>query len=191
MSRDCYKQKVHWRKLGVWSIVSFHWLNCDCLSLAEFSTGRGKYFLLLLVLVESLSAGDANYVSSCWDLYWPWMVYSNECIDHDSSLFWPSDCILVRFPLLIFIFPPFDEDISPKASIVKSQDFLSCFLLCFVFYQHSVAFCPSVPGRTFPGLYVPHQKEKMQTGKLWWSRLSNKKGWKRDISGISQLKFVS
>ena len=61
------------------------------------------------------------------------MVCLNEGIDHDSSLFWPSDCILVRFPLLIFIFSPFDQDISPKASIVKSQDFLSYFLLCFVF----------------------------------------------------------
>ena len=37
MGRGYYKQKVHWRKLGVWSIVAFqgfnltvsHWLSCS------------------------------------------------------------------------------------------------------------------------------------------------------------------
>ena len=25
--RNCYKQKVHWRKLGLRSMVAFHWLD--------------------------------------------------------------------------------------------------------------------------------------------------------------------
>ena len=44
----CYKQRAHWRKLGVGSVVAFHWLSCDSLSLAGLLPGREKSFLPLL-----------------------------------------------------------------------------------------------------------------------------------------------
>lgn len=39
------KQKVHWNKLRAGSVVAFHWLNWDCLSLAGPLLGEEKIFL--------------------------------------------------------------------------------------------------------------------------------------------------
>ena len=114
MRRDCYKQKIHWRKLGVWSIVSFHWLNCDCLSLAEFSTGKGKIFLLLLVL---------SRVTFCWR---PKLL-----VLHDSSPFWPSDCILVRFHLINFHISPFWSRYFSKSINSEEPGFFVLFFALF------------------------------------------------------------
>ena len=40
-----YKQKIHWSKLGVHSVVPFHWLSCDSLSLAGLLSGQEETFL--------------------------------------------------------------------------------------------------------------------------------------------------
>lgn len=39
------KQSVHWRNLGVESVMAFHWLTCDNLSLAGLSPSKKKTFL--------------------------------------------------------------------------------------------------------------------------------------------------
>lgn len=44
-------KKIHWSKLGVWSIVAFHWLNCDSLLLAGCVAGAGE---------------GEKFSSSCW-----------------------------------------------------------------------------------------------------------------------------
>ena len=62
--------------------------------------------------------------------------------------------------------------------------------LLFVFYQHSVAFCPLIPGRTFPGYCVPRQRESAQIRNLLWLHFSDKDGWEGDLSSISHLKSV-
>ena len=41
----CYKQEVHWSKLGVGSVVAFHWLSCDSFLLAPLLPGREKIIL--------------------------------------------------------------------------------------------------------------------------------------------------
>ena len=70
VGRDCYKQKVHWRKLEVQSVVAFHWLSCDSLSLAELLPGKEKFFLPPTgsSKIVSLPTEDSRCVSSCWDL---------------------------------------------------------------------------------------------------------------------------
>ena len=40
-----YPQRVRWREVGVRSVVAFHWLDCDSLSLAGLSLGEEKIFL--------------------------------------------------------------------------------------------------------------------------------------------------
>ena len=42
--RGCCKQKLHWSKLGVGSLVASHWLSFDWLSLAELLPGWRKAF---------------------------------------------------------------------------------------------------------------------------------------------------
>ena len=44
VGKNCCKQKAHWRKLGAGSVVSFHWLSYDSLSLAELLPGKEKIF---------------------------------------------------------------------------------------------------------------------------------------------------
>ena len=56
VGRGFYKQNVHWKKLGVSSIVAFHWLSYDSLSLAELLPGNQKIFLP--------SAGGSKVVTS-------------------------------------------------------------------------------------------------------------------------------
>ena len=94
----CYKQKVHWRKLGVRSMVAFHWLSCDSLSLAELLPGKENNFLPSAgsSKVVSFPVGDARYISSFWDLYWLRVVPAWE------FPFSPPDSILVRFPFINF-----------------------------------------------------------------------------------------
>ena len=63
-----YKQKVHWSKLGVKSIVTFHWLSWDCLPLAGLLQGRegmGKGREENIFLPPA--AGSKASSSSCWD----------------------------------------------------------------------------------------------------------------------------
>ena len=40
VGRGHYKQKVHWSKLGAQSVVAFHWLSCDSLSLLGLLLGE-------------------------------------------------------------------------------------------------------------------------------------------------------
>ena len=71
IGRGCYKQKVHW------SIVVFHWLNCD-LSLAG------------LLLEE-----EKNLSSSCWSSKVAEVVWTSFwACNCESSHFWPPDSIL-------------------------------------------------------------------------------------------------
>ena len=65
VERGCYKQKVHWGKSRVPSIVTFYWLSGDTLSLAELLPGKEKIFLPSAgsSKVVSLSARDARYIS--------------------------------------------------------------------------------------------------------------------------------
>lgn len=42
VGRGPYKQRVHWRKLGIQSVVAFHWLSYDNLSLAGPLPGKEK-----------------------------------------------------------------------------------------------------------------------------------------------------
>ena len=58
----CYKQKAHWRKLGVGSIVASHWLSCVYLSLAGLLLSEETIFLLSLWGCK----GEARD-SFCWD----------------------------------------------------------------------------------------------------------------------------
>lgn len=73
IGRDCDKQNVHWRKLGVRSIAAFHWLSGDCLSLAEVLPGKEKIFLPPAGGSKAVSfpVGDVRFTSSCWHLYGP------------------------------------------------------------------------------------------------------------------------
>ena len=41
-------KRAHWRKLGVGSVVAFHWLSCGNLSMAGLLLGQEKFFLFLL-----------------------------------------------------------------------------------------------------------------------------------------------
>lgn len=50
--------RVHWRKLGVWSGVAFHWLSCNSLSLAEWLPGEEK--------ISPFSCWCSRKTSSCW-----------------------------------------------------------------------------------------------------------------------------
>ena len=43
--RGCYKSKVHWNKLGVGSVVAFHWLIYEGLSVAKLLPGKEKILL--------------------------------------------------------------------------------------------------------------------------------------------------
>ena len=45
VGKGCYKQNVYWRKLGVHSMVNFHWLSCESLWLVELLPGKEKFFL--------------------------------------------------------------------------------------------------------------------------------------------------
>lgn len=45
--RGCYKQIIHWRKLGIQSVVASHWVSCDRFSLAGLLPGEEKFFLPL------------------------------------------------------------------------------------------------------------------------------------------------
>ena len=60
--------KVHWRRLGLGSVVAFHCLSCDSLSLAELLAGQEEEVFFLL--------GSAM-VNTC-----------------ESSPFWPLNSIL-------------------------------------------------------------------------------------------------
>ena len=64
VERGCYKQRVPWRELGFQSLVVFHWLSCDSLSLAGLlpdkeknlpSTGVAKLLSRKCMFLGSLS----------------------------------------------------------------------------------------------------------------------------------------
>lgn len=72
--------------------MPFHWLSCDCLSLAELLPGKEKIFLLVVAkmchfLLEM--QGVSLPVGICIDMEW----YLSE-----TSCSWSPDSILVRFP---------------------------------------------------------------------------------------------
>lgn len=49
-----YKLKVYWSKLGVQSLVAFHWMSCDSFSLAGLLSGQEETFLLPAGRVKEL-----------------------------------------------------------------------------------------------------------------------------------------
>ena len=59
-----FKGKVHWRKLGFWNMVGFHWLSWDSLWLAKLLPGKEKIFIPLdgSSKVVSFLARDARDV---------------------------------------------------------------------------------------------------------------------------------
>ena len=72
---DCSKQRVHWRTWELQSIVAFHWLSYESLSLAELLAGkRGSHF---------------------------WLMDSTIIVGQKSSLFWPPDYLNWCFCLFI------------------------------------------------------------------------------------------
>lgn len=48
LGRGCCKQRVHWRKLRVQSVVTFHWPSYGGPPLAELLLGQEESLLLLL-----------------------------------------------------------------------------------------------------------------------------------------------
>ena len=53
----------------------------------------------------------------------------------------------------------------------------------------SVAFCPSIPGKTFPDCSVSHWGKSTEIGKLLRSHLSYAK-WEGELSGPFYVKFI-
>lgn len=60
---DCYKRRVHWKKLEAQSVVVFHWLSYLSLSLAGLLPGQEKIFFptARVVNTDVLPVGDAGY----------------------------------------------------------------------------------------------------------------------------------
>ena len=52
LGRGCSKGRVHWRKLKVQSIVTFHWLRDGGLPLAELLLGKEDFFHPPVQVVE-------------------------------------------------------------------------------------------------------------------------------------------
>lgn len=46
LEKSCYKGRIHWRKLNVPSIVTFHWLRYGSCPLAELLLDKEELFLL-------------------------------------------------------------------------------------------------------------------------------------------------
>ena len=63
VERGCSKQSVRWRKLGVRSVVAFHWLNCDGLSLAGLLLGEN---LPSSCWVESSNLPTGSAIEAAW-----------------------------------------------------------------------------------------------------------------------------
>ena len=92
--RHCYKQKVHWRKLGVCYVVAFNWLRNDSLSLAELLPREELIFLIVKSChfqpeVPSLSLPNEICIEVKW--YVP-----------ENCPSWSLHFILVRFPFINF-----------------------------------------------------------------------------------------
>ena len=77
-----------------------------------------------------------------------------------------------------FTFPPFWSR-SFSESIPDQE---SGFLV-------SVAFCPAIPGKIFPGCSVSHCTESVRIGNLLRSRLSNEE-WEGELSGTFYVKSI-
>lgn len=67
MGGTVYTQKVHWRKLGVLSIMAFHLLTCES-PIVWAVAWQGENLPVGGSKVVSFPMGDAKYISSCWDL---------------------------------------------------------------------------------------------------------------------------
>lgn len=60
LGRDPCKQRVHWRKLKVQSVVTFHWWSYGRLSLAELFLGKEESFLA--------PAATLKYHHTLWEM---------------------------------------------------------------------------------------------------------------------------
>ena len=94
--------------------------------------------------------------SSCWAWELPLLV---------SWLFNWGFCLLI-----LYLFPFWSSSFSESITDQESG------------FPVSVAFYPSVPGRTFPGGSVSCGKESVQIGNLLRLCWSNKEGWERALS---------
>ena len=104
VGRGYYKQRVHWSKLGFWSVVAFHWLRWSNLSLVGQGkncfppAGVVKYRFLLLGSARSWGGvvGWENF--SCWSpdsilfIYFYYLKYFLMFI-----YFWERERIWSRF----------------------------------------------------------------------------------------------
>ena len=84
-----YKDKFHWRKMGMWRVVACHWLRRDRLSLAKLLADKEKIFLLLvrqyhflheiwgsLFLLGSILTISDRYVRTSSSLELPLLIFT-------------------------------------------------------------------------------------------------------------------
>lgn len=70
--RGCCKERVHWRKLKVQIVMTFHWLRHGSLPLAELLPGKKKFFLpiveveVVMWLKMQGTSGSVEVSSVCW-----------------------------------------------------------------------------------------------------------------------------
>ena len=117
VGRGCYKQKVHWRKLGIWRVLAFHWLNFGSPSLAGLLLGKEKFFFpeAGVVKYRLLPAGNARCSLPIRVCDWP------QVVGPESTFFWPPDSILVRFSFIHFYITMCKFSIKDIKSILKNE----------------------------------------------------------------------
>ena len=112
--------------------------------------------------------GRKEISSSCWTL----LLSQGE-----RALLLVSQ-LLLRFLFIVYIFP-----FSSRSFSENTADQESGFLVF-------AAFCPSMPGKTFPGYNVPCQKESAHIGNLLRLHSSNKEGKEGELSGTFCIKSI-
>ena len=63
--RGCCKQRVYWSRLGIQSVVAFHWLSYGRLSLAELLLGKEEFLLSFCWVVKSYSFTSCQRCEIC------------------------------------------------------------------------------------------------------------------------------
>ena len=112
VGRGYYKPRVHWRKLGVQSVMAFHWLSCVTVShwLGSWRARRNCSFLLLGSKVSTFFLLEIQrYISSYWEIqryissYWVcnWHLW----VGRERSLFWYPDLLKMRVLFINFHTP--------------------------------------------------------------------------------------
>ena len=114
-------------------------------------------FLLWPINWWFFPGGDSSFRVYNLHLFCNW----RKVVPCENSSFWPLESILMRFP-----FPNFHISFFWSRSFFENiTDQESGFL-------NSVAFCPLVPGRTFPGYHVWEKLYRLETywGPMWVTR---------------------